>query len=269
MKKKYQFDDDFFKKQIKDALTQECNNITLSPSIKDGINKRIRNNQEEVMNMKHFNLKKVAIGVAAACLLIPGGVYAAGHATALVSHSTLGAQYKSYDGDMGKAEDKLGYDVQTVENFDNGYSFKAMEVTDVQGLDDNSNKLYTYKDMTIYYEKAGCPSIYLDMYRPVENYEQTKTPNATKACGDITLYYDEYTYKSVPADYELTAEDENNEQRDDYYISVGSDEVEINLSQGVTWETADGTHYNLAGFDLGLSADEMFTMAEEIIENGQ
>lgn len=269
MKKKYQFDDDFFKKQIKDALTQECNNITLSPSIKDGIDERIRNNQEEVMNMKHFNLKKVAIGVAAACLLIPGGVYAAGHATALVSHSTLGAQYKSYDGDMGKAEDKLGYNVQTVEHFDNSYCFKEMEVLDVQGVDEDNNKLYTYKDMTIYYEKEECPRIYLDISRPVENDERTKTPNATKACGDITLYYDEYTYKSVPADYELTAEDENNEQRDDYYISVGSDEVEINLSQGVTWETADGTHYNLAGFDLGLSADEMFTMAEEIIENGQ
>lgn len=52
MKKKYQFDDDFFKKQIKDALTQECNSITLSPSIKDGIDERIRNNQEEVTNYK-------------------------------------------------------------------------------------------------------------------------------------------------------------------------------------------------------------------------
>ena len=58
MKKKYQFEDDFFKKQIKDALTQECNSIIPSPSIKDGIDERIRNSQEEVMNMKHFNLKR-------------------------------------------------------------------------------------------------------------------------------------------------------------------------------------------------------------------
>lgn len=268
MKKNYPYDDAMEKNQIKDALSQECSSLSPSPGIKDRIDERIRESQEETGSMKHLSVKKVVIGVAAACLLVSGGAYAAGHATALVSHSSLNGQYKSYDGDMAKAENKLGYNVLTVEGFENGYGFKSMEVMDVQGLDDKSNKVYTYKDMTVYYEKAGCEGIYLDMCRPVEDAPREKSPNATKVCGDTTLYYDEYTYKFVPVDYQMTPEDEANEQRDDYYISVGSDQVEIKVSQNVTWEI-DGTHYNLAGFDTGLSADELLSMAEEIIQNGQ
>ena len=268
MKRKYPYHDDGEKNQIKEALSQECSSLSPSPGIKERIDERIRESQEETESMKHLSVKKVVIGVAAACLLLSGGAYAAGHATGLVSHSSLTGQYESYDGDMDKAEKKLGFNVLTVEGFDNGYGFRSMEVRDVQGIDDQRNEVYTYKDMTVYYEKAGCRDIYLDMCRPVEEEQRAKTADATKVCGDTTLYYDEYTYKFVPADYQKTPEDEANEQRDDYYISVGSDQVEIKVSQNVTWEI-DGTHYNLAGFDTGLSADELLSMAEEIIQNGQ
>lgn len=268
MKKNYPYDDAMEKNQIKDALSQECSSLSPSPGIKDRIDERIRESQEETGSMKHFSIKKVVIGVAAACLLLSGGAYATGHATALMSRGSLSGQYKSYDGDMAKAENKLGYNVLTVEGFENGYSFKSMEVVDTMGLDETGNKVYTYKDMTIYYEKAGCPNIYVGMYKPVEDEQRTKTPDATKVCGNTTLYYDEYTYKFVPVDYQLTPEDEANEQRDDYYISVGSDQVEIQVSQDVSWEM-DGTHYLLAGFDTGLSADELLSMAEEIIQNGK
>lgn len=267
MKKRCPYDDALIKNQIKDALSQECSSLSPSPGMKDRIDEQIRRSQEETGQMKHLSIKKVVIGVAAACLLIPGGAYAAGHADYLIGHSCIGGQSKNYSGDMEKMETKLGYPVLTVESFDNGYCFKEMEVMDTEGRDENNNKVYTYKDMTVYYGKQGCGSMYLGICKPVENQTRTKIPNATKACGDIMLYYDEYTYKSVPADYEMTPDDQANEQRDDYYISFGLDEVQIQISQGVTWEM-DGVSYNLAGFDLGLSADEMFAMAEQIIENG-
>ena len=268
MKKRCPYDDALIKNQIKDALSQECSSLSPSHGMKDRIDEQIRRSQEETGQMKHLSIKKVVIGVAAACLLIPGGAYAAGHADYLIGHSCIGGQSKNYSGDMEKMETKLGYPVLTVESFDNGYCFKEMEVMDTEGRDDQRNEVYTYKDMTVYYEKAGCRDIYLDMCRPVEEEQRAKTADATKVCGDTTLYYDEYTYKFVPADYQKTPEDEANEQRNDYFISAGSDEVEIHVSQGVTWKL-DGTSYNLAGFDTGLSADEMLAMAEEIIRNGQ
>jgi hypothetical protein len=134
----------------------------------------------------------------------------------------------------------------------------------VDGWDEDGNKAYTYKEMLINYKKDGHHSLYLAICRPVEEEQKTKTPDATRNCGDITLSYDIYTYKFVPADYELTEEDIANEAKDNYYISYGSDEVEITQSAGVTW-TKDGISYNLAGMDLDLTGDEMFDMAEEIL----
>ena len=62
----------------------------------------------------------------------------------------------------------------------------------------------------------------------------------------------------------LTEEDKAGEARGDFYISVGSQEVEIHQNQTVTWDK-DGVHYQLLGFDLSLNAEEMLDMAEEII----
>lgn len=252
-----------FEQTIKSALETECQDITASRSLKERIDDEILNSQKEAGTMKHLSVKKLVIGVAAACLLVGGGAFASGHAVSFSNGISVWDNYKSYD-DMDKAQEKLGYPVDCVETFSNGYQFSEMSVDDVDAWDEDGNKAYTYKDMSIYYEKAGEPDMYLTIHKPVEAIEREKTPDATRGCGDVTLYYDEYTYKFVPLSYELTEEDKANDERDDYNISYGSDEVEIKQSKGVTWKK-DGIFYNLAGFDLNLSADEMFDMAEQII----
>lgn len=55
-----------------------------------------------------------------------------------------------------------------------------------------------------------------------------------------------------------------NQEKDDYFIAYGSDKVEIQKSAAVEW-TKNGIRYQLIGFDLSLSADEMFDMAEEVM----
>lgn len=259
MQMKYEFE-----QNIKKALEIECQDVAASQTLKEKIDEEIWNNQKEAEAMKHLSVKKLIIGVAAVCLLVGGGTYAAGHASYLVSHSYLGDAYTGYD-EMDAAQKELGYEVDTVETFSNGYSFTNMSVDDVTGKDDDGNAVYSYKEMMINYDKAGSSSIYLSICRPVEAYVGEKTPDATAECGDITLYYNEYTYKFVPPDYELTEEDKANEEKDNYYISYGSSEVQIKKSQGVTWEK-DGVSYNLAGFELNLSAEEMFDMAEQVIQ---
>lgn len=252
-----------FEQNIKNVLEIECQDITASRSLKERIDTEIVSNQKEAGTMKHLSVKKLVIGVAAVCLLVGGGAFAAGHAVGFSSSTFLGDAYTSYD-DMDKAEEELGYAVDSVETFDNGYQFDRMFVHGVDAWDEDGNKAYTFQEMNINYEKNGEPHMYLAIHKPVEAIEREKTPDATRDCGDITLYYDEYTYKFVPPSYELTEEDKMNEEKDNYYISYGSAEVEIQKSQNLTWEK-DGIHYNLAGFDLNLNADEMFDMAEQII----
>lgn len=252
-----------WEEKIKNALALECGSITPSRDLKDRIDREILESQKEAGNMKRFSMKKLVIGVAAGCLLLSGGVFAAGRVVSLSSHSYLWDAYKSY-GDMDKAQAKLGYPADTVEEFANGYRFDKMFVDDVNGTDADGNVIYTFKDLSISYEKSGEPSVWLDVKKPVEPQKRKGEPEAARQVEGITLYYDTITYKFVPPSYELTEEDQANLERDNFTISYGSDEVKVQQNSSVTWEK-EGVHYNLSGFDLNLSSDEMFDMAEEVM----
>lgn len=252
-----------WEEKIKNALALECGSITPSRDLKDRIDREILESQKEAGNMKRFSMKKLVIGVAAGCLLLSGGVFAAGRVVSLSSHSYLWDAYKSY-GDMDKAQAKLGYPADTVEEFANGYRFDKMFVDDVNGTDEDGNVIYTFKDLQISYKKSGEQAVWLSAAKPVEQQVRKGAPEATRQVEGITLYYDETTYKFVPPSYELTEEDQANLERDDFTISYGTDEVKVQKSSNVTWEK-DGVVYNLSGFDLNLSSDEMFDMAEEVM----
>lgn len=252
-----------WEEKIKDVLTLECDGITASRALKDRIDVKVLESEKEAGNMRHLSVKKLVIGVAVGCLLVSGGVFAAGRAVSLSSHSLLTDAYRSY-GDMEKAQSKLGYSVDTVEEFSNGYRFDLMFVDDVNGTDENGNVVYTYKNLNIAYKKGAEPSVWLNVAKPVEAHVRKGEPKATRQVEGITLYYDTTTYKFVPPNYELTDEDQANLERDDFTISYGTDKVEVQQNSAVTWEK-DGVFYDLMGFDLNLDAEAMLDMAEEIM----
>lgn len=247
--------------KIKDVLTLECDGLTVSQDLKDRIDEKILTSQE-AGNMKHLSVKKLVIGVAAGCLLISGGAFAAGKVVSVSSHSNAMNASRSYS-EMDKQEKKLGYEVDSVERFANGYQFEKMVVGDQEARDENGNQVGSFKFMNITYQRDGEPtvSLYID-----KSWESVAGMGAdeSRVCGDTILYYNSATYKFVPADYELTAEDKANQEKDNYFISYGSSEVEIQKSATVAWQK-DGISYQLLGFDLNLSADEMFDMAEEVM----
>lgn len=249
--------------KIKNVLQSECDDITASRELKDRIDKKILESEKEAENMKHLSVKKLVIGVAVGCLLVSGGVFAAGHAISLVTHTFLPDMCRDY-GKLPEMEQKLGYEVDAVETFSNGYRFKSMSVNEWEGRDEGGNQVYTFKSLGINYVKSGEEPVSLHIEKPVETPVRDRTPDATRVCGDITVYYDSVTNKQVPPDYVLTQEDKYGEARGDFYISVGTPEVEVHQNYSVTWEK-DGIHYHLLGFDLNLNADEMLDMAEEII----
>lgn len=252
-----------WEEKVKNVLALECDGITASRDLKDRIDRQILESQKEAGNMKKLSVKKLVIGVAAGCLLLSGGVFAAGRVVSLSSHSYLWDAYRSY-GDMDKAQAELGYSADTVEEFSNGYQFDRMFVDDVNGTDADGNVVYTYKGLNISYKKSGEESVWLAASKPVEQQVRKGEPEATRQVEGITLYYDETTYKFVPPNYELTEEDQANLEKDDFTISYGTSEVEIQKSFSVTWEK-NGVFYNLSGFDLNLNSDEMFDMAEEVM----
>ena len=63
----------------------------------------------------------------------------------------------------------------------------------------------------------------------------------------------------------LTEEDKKAQEAGSFDLAYGSDEIEITTSCMVEWDM-DGQGYSLFKFGEELSAEEMFAMAEEIID---
>ena len=215
-----------FECRIKTALERECDNISASEELKRRIDESICGKQEE-NSMKHMSVKKLCVGVAAACLLVSGVTAFAGGASYFVSGSSTEPEYTDYQ-DMKKAEKQLGYAVDSVEQFVNGYSFDGVSVETIDAYTEENDKMYSIPTMDIRYCKDG-NNVDLTINEMVEHTMSAKEPNATRMCGDIELRYDEYTNKFVADSYELTEEDKINEQRDDYniiYTSIAVSGVE-------------------------------------------
>ena len=66
-------------------------------------------------------------------------------------------------------------------------------------------------------------------------------------------------------DYELTEQDKKDMENPNFGISYGSDEVKVQEVHSMEWRTEDQA-YSLVDITGTAGAEEMFSMAEEIIE---
>lgn len=80
-----------------------------------------------------------------------------------------------------------------------------------------------------------------------------------------TVYYNHDTYKFVPTDYKNTDDDRQKEEVGYYYISYGSDKVEVKRAGYISFEE-NGRSYTLLGFDNNMNADAWFAMAADFIK---
>lgn len=252
--------------KIRMTLKKECSGISASEELKRRIDNTISENKEEKV-MKHLSVRKLCVGAAAACLLLSCSSVFASRVAGFTGSSSSIPEYTSYN-EIGEAEEKIGYKTDHVERFANGYTFSDACIGENKAYGETKETIYTVQSLEMTYSKAGQADVNLNIEKKIEDMPLTKQPDSVRTCEGIMLRYDEYTYKFVPESYELTEEDKINMQKENYEISVGTDEVEIQKVTQVRWEKG-GISYNLFGFDLGLSAEEMLDMAEEILTADQ
>lgn len=206
--------------RIREALDRECDGISASEELKHRIDAAVckqQAGQERRAAVKHFGGKKLIAAAAAACLLVSGisGI-AAGNVDFFVSTSRMGSDYTDYR-DMDKVEKKLGYGVDSVEQFVNGFAFESVNVDSTVAVSEENGEMYRVPSMDARYRKDD-EWIDLIVSETAGDNVTDKEPKETRMCGDITLRYHEHTNKVVPPGYELTAEDMVNDQRDDFEI---------------------------------------------------
>lgn len=226
------------------------------------LNRNIKRKMEEMGMKKHFSMKKAMIMAAVCCLLV-GTVSIASSGVVSYIVSSEGADVFTEFEQLEQAEQRAGFQVRAKENFDNGYLFQEVNVSETKDMDENDNVLSTYREIGFIYEKSG-EKVYIHTLSS-ENAQQDmeRKPDNGIEIGGINVGYYVDTYKFVPTDYVLTAEDEANMQRDDYFISSGADEVSEARVSYVVWYQ-DDIRYSIMVY-REMPAAELFGMAAELI----
>lgn len=259
--------------EIRKALHGIVKHMEASDSLKMRIDRCIsEESAKEDVKMKHFNMKKVIIGAAAACLLV-GTVSVAGSGLkSYIIGSPAFPQYTKYE-DVEKAEAEVGYEAKVISDFSNGFQFKGIIIANSSVMNEAGETEESKKEMNIEYEKNGekvalyTHKLFQDEIAHMAEIE-ARTYDKTLQIGEIEVGFNQITNKFVPPDYELTEEDKANMENPNYNFAYGSKEVEINQGFSTYW-IEGGIVYNLYGVDLSISGDEMLQMAKEIIENGK
>ena len=214
------------------------------------IKREIRIRKDE-KNMK-FAMKRI-IAIAAAACLICASCFAAVQISSVQTQST--ADITAYE-DIAAAAKALHIDAKYVRSFANGFAFELAATTSTRANDAAGNPFgKTYAGLDIEYKDAEGRILNLgitDGDPDVDNGEAA-------ASG-----YSSAAFKFVPPDYALTEEDVRLESEGNFFISYGSQQVELKQYEGYHWQ-ADGLYYSLSAFDCNLGEAALAQMAQEIM----
>lgn len=169
--------------------------------------------------------------------------------------------------DMGKAEKKAGFDLNVPETLGD-YTFREVQVQDVNGLDEGDKRVLTYRETSITYQnKAGNQLNFFQEPVQEEISNQNRPADQTRDVNGVKLEYRLDQYWILPASYEetgLTQEMEEWQKLPGHYISYGSDAPEQEKVASLSWEQ-DGLRYSLLDMDGKESADTLFSMATQLM----
>lgn len=246
-------------KKIDQMLKQALSPVTPDKEINQKLKQEL-----EGRKMKKFKVKKTVLLVAACCMLL-GTV---GLASSGIISYTSAWSWSSGEKDftkLGELEAEVGFSVKAIEQFQNGYQFSDMTITNNTGYDENGNAMTHYKGMDFTYKKDGEDSLSLNTEQEINMQADTEQkPDEVKIIEGIEVEYYLSTYKWVPVDYELTEEDKKNMEKDNYFISDGASEISENLVSGVSW-VQDGIYYHIGNIYGKTEPEILFQMAEELI----
>ena len=253
--------------QIKETLNKATEDITPSDTTLNNIKYNLSQKGDFTMKNKTFLSKKVvlvtAVLVASISTICIG---ASSLFSSIISVSSRNDEITHYP-TAAEISENVDYMPKYPENLPGDFTFKSAQPITQTLVDENGNPASTKETIDFFYTKQGLTKgQYLSLSTEPKTDEQTSSSDYTDTTeyNGITLNYSNDTYKFAPPDYELTQEDEENIANGHYYVSYGSQEIEIKSMQSVSW-TDDGIYYILLASDLNLSQDDMYAMAQAVI----
>ena len=185
---------------------------------------------------------------------------------------TVDESYEKYE-ELQLGEKIFGYKIRRVEKFQNDYAYAGGDLLNVAGADEEQKTLFELKALELQYEKdrqllrlcVENKELYEKKFGI--SFEETAKSQAMEilAIKGIKVYYQGYTRKHVPEGYELNHFDVMNQKNGKYEVIYDADHIYMQYRYEVVWEQ-DGLVYTLGNrFSDDVSANELFEMAEELI----
>ena len=221
--------------------------------------------EQESIPMK--NKKKVIriLAVAAMIALLSVTAYASDilHIRSLKSgKSTVYSSFASMD----QAMNQLGVRVDCREEFSSGFRFVDASVDEVVGRDEQGKKAMTFQELSTEYRNDAGVHLMINAYADQENIpEDDHLPTKQWNVDGISVSYYLDHYKLVPADYQLSPEEEAWQEQPGNYITYGSDQVEQRDVAFLSW-VKDGVAYFIMDSDANVPMETLVSMASELME---
>ena len=258
--------------ELEKEFHKSIDSLCFSSEAKDRLCKKIQSDakgsERENKTMKKWTLPKVAAAAAAVLALSGGGVYAAGVITGSYTHVS-DSDFKYSYSEIRKAMDQAGIHAYVPESFSVGYTYKAAAVLTTHDTDESGNVVNSYPDLNIVYQDASGNRLIADLYDAANITDERTDPNAVREIDGITVYYDYVEYVTVP-DEDYLENTLDPEIRDRVYndthfgVIFNSAEEDYCAYSNISFQK-DDIYYHIMVRDKELSADELFTVAEEMI----
>ena len=257
-------DDPILEEKLKNMFENRADELPEDPGREAQIRRNVYGQIEREGNfMRKGIMRKTVVALAAICVLGSMTAFGVGKITGITSHSSRYDEVHTYEQAL-ELQKKHGPAVHFPEEFSNGYTFSAAVTKYYETTDDNGNKVGTGSNLSVTYAKDGNENV---TFSAETDLGESDDPTEEKTLDDgTTLRFYKTTNKFVPVNYELTEEDKKAQETGHFNLAYGSDKVEIQTSYMVEWNM-DGQGYYLFKFGEDQRADEMFGMAEEIINN--
>ncbi len=219
--------------------------------------------KKEDIFMRKMNMKKAAAAAVMACALTGTVCVAAVKMSGYSTGSSSALTETENFADIAKLEKKAGADTNAVKEFANGFAFDTANIIDGEDIDDKGNVTDSYQEVIVSYEKDGKDISYIVRNGDRNYTEEDLARLQTSESDGVTYYFTEDNYLCVPDEADVTEEDRAAEAEGKLFISIGSSEREEYVSTHLSWN-ADGQSHSLFGSDLGMSAEELIEMAQQL-----
>lgn len=169
--------------------------------------------------------------------------------------------------DMAKAEKKAGFELDVPETLDD-YTFRNVQVQDVNGLDEGNKQVLKYRETSIAYQNKAGNMLFYHISPVQEDVPVSdRAADQVREVNGVKLEYRMDYYWFLPASYEegdLTQEMKDWEKLPGHHISYGSDQPEQKNMGFLSWEQG-GLRYSLLDMDGVESPDTLFAMASRLM----